>query len=90
MAIAATQPLSAEDRLMWEARLKEAQTAYHDLMSGQGVAAFTDQNGERVSYSKIDAGRLAAYIADIVALLGQPVTVLTSTHPRPMRFVFGR
>ncbi|MBY0261353.1 MAG: hypothetical protein K2Q20_03370 [Phycisphaerales bacterium] len=59
-------------------------------MTGQAVAAFTDQNGERVSYSKTDAAKLAAYIADIIALLGTPVTVATSLAPRPMRFLFGR
>lgn len=90
MAINAVQPLSDADRTMWGARLTEAQTAYHDLMTGQAVAAFTDQNGERVSYSKTDAGKLASYIGDIIALLGTPVTVATSTAPRPLRFMFGR
>ena len=89
MTLAATKPLSAEDRLMWETRLAEAQTAYHDLVSGQAVAAFTDQNGERVTYAKADMARLSAYIADMVALLGTPATARTSTHPRPIRFYFG-
>lgn len=91
MAIAATLPLSVEDRAMWENRLIEAQTAYHDLATGQAVAAFTDQNGERVSYAKADMGKLSSYIADMVALLGSGVAVTpaTSTHPRPLRYLFG-
>lgn len=91
MAIAAVLPLSVEDRAKWTTRLAEAQQAYHDLMSGSAVAAFTDQNGERVSYAKVDAGKLTGYIADMVSLLGTgpAVTPSTSSHPRPMRFVFG-
>lgn len=86
----AVLPLSDEDRLMWEARLKEAQKAHHELLTGSGVAAFTDQNGERVSFSKVDLKALKQYIADLVALLGTAPTAVTSTHPRPLRFVFGR
>lgn len=73
---------------MWVARRKEAQQAYHDLATGQAVAAFTDQNGERVQYAKADMGKLASYISDITALLGTPPTVATSSAPRPIRFVF--
>lgn len=87
MAINAKLPLSAEDRAMWEARLAEAQQAFHELATGQAVASFTDQNGERVTYSKGDKW-LPGYIADMVALLGTPPTPFTSTAPRPMRFVF--
>lgn len=90
MAISVTQPLSEEDRTLWADRLKEAQSAYHDLATGQAVAAFTDQNGERVSYSKTDMGKLSGYINEIVALLGTPPTPYTSTAPRPLRYVFGR
>jgi hypothetical protein len=90
MAISANLPLSVADRAMWESRKTEAQTAYHELMTGQSVASFTDQNGERVTYSKTDAKLLALYIADIIALLGTPVTAATSLAPRPMRFLFGR
>lgn len=88
MALAAKLPLSDADRAIWEARLTEAQTAHHELMTGQMVAAFTDQNGERVTYSKADVGKLAGYIADMVALLGVPTTPATAVSPRPMRFVF--
>ncbi len=88
MAIAANLPLSDADRTIWQDRLTEAQSAYHDLATGQAVAAFTDQNGERVSYNRADMGKLSAYIADIVALLGVPTTPYTATSPRPMRFVF--
>lgn len=89
MELGAILPLSDEDRTMWGDRLKEAQQAYHDLATGQAVAAFTDQNGERVSYAKTDAGKIADYIAAIVALLGTPATATTSLHPRPLRYLFG-
>lgn len=88
MALAVTLPLSAEDRTLWEERLKEAQQAYHDLATGQAVASFTDQNGERVTYSKSDMGKLAGYVSEIVALFSPAVTPYTSTAPRPLRFLF--
>ena len=90
MAIAVTRPLSDEDRTLWSERLKEAQTAYHDLATGQAVASFTDQNGERVTYSKTQMASLSGYIAEIVSLLGTPATPRTSAHPRPLRFLFRR
>lgn len=90
MAIEATLPLSDDDRAMWTERLKEARKAYHAFMVGEAVASFTDQNGERVSYAKVDSGKLASYISDMVALLGTPVTATTSTAPRPLRYLFGR
>jgi hypothetical protein len=89
MALPVKTPLSDADRLIWEGRLLEAQTAYHKLMTGEAVAAFTDQNGERASFAKIDAGRLADYIADMIALLGTPVTVANARVPRPLRYIFG-
>ncbi len=88
MALAVTLPLSEEDRTLWEGRLKEAQAAYHDLATGQAVASFTDQNGERVTYSKADMGKLAGYVNDIVALFAPAATPFTSTAPRPVRFIF--
>lgn len=89
MAIDVEQPLSEEDRTLWTDRLKEARAAYHKLAIGDGVASFTDQNGERVQYTKADMRTLANYISDIVALLGTPPTPFTSNAPRPLRFLFG-
>ena len=44
------------------AMLQEAETAYHLLLMGQGVASFRDQNGETVTYSRTDIAALRAYI----------------------------
>lgn len=43
-------------------QLAQAQTAYHNLVTGRSVRVFVDQNGERVEYIQADAGRLAQYI----------------------------
>ena len=45
--------------------LAEAQAAYHRLMVGEAAVSFTDQNGERVEYTRASAPRLAAYISDL-------------------------
>lgn len=45
-----------------QAMLDEARAAYHRILIGGGIYQFRDQNGEQVSYSKTDIGKLAAYI----------------------------
>lgn len=70
-----------------QARLAEAQTAYHRLMVGQSTRVVVDQNGERVEFNTATAGRLYAYIlglqTEIAALLGTTVPA-----PKPIGFVF--
>lgn len=50
--------------------LDEAQKAYHQLMIGDGIAEFRDQNGETVKYAKADANRLLNYINWLKGELG--------------------
>lgn len=45
--------------------LSAAEDAYHQLMLGQSVRVLVDQNGERVEFTSANAGRLAAYVADL-------------------------
>jgi hypothetical protein len=52
-------------------RLIEAEDAYHQIMTGQSVVEFRDQNGELVRYSAVNANRLAAYIQSLKIQLGQ-------------------
>ena len=49
----------------WEEKLTEAREAYHALMTGTLAVDFTDQSGERVTYSRASAPQLAAYIRDL-------------------------
>lgn len=53
-----------------QARLQEAELAYHRLMTGQSAAEFRDQNGELVRYTPANASRLLAYITSLKAQLG--------------------
>ncbi|MGV6850204.1 MAG: gpW family head-tail joining protein [Marinibacterium sp.] len=54
-------------------QLSEAQLAYHKLQIGESAVSFTDQNGERVEYTRASAPRLAAYIEDLKRqIAGQP------------------
>ena len=62
-----------------EQALAEAETAYHRLLTGTAVAEVTDQNGEKVVYSKADQGKLLRYIEKL-RLVGRP--------KGPMRAIF--
>jgi len=46
-------------------KLTQAETAYHELMTGQKAVVFVDQNGERIEYNRVSAARLQQYIADL-------------------------
>ena len=45
-----------------QAKLAEAEKAYHELMLGQSVRVFVDQNGERVEYTAANKLALQSYI----------------------------
>lgn len=68
-----------------QAFLKEARAAKHALSTGQGVASFRDQNGEEVTYSKADLGRLDAYIFELRNSLG----LIDHGASAPMEVFFG-
>jgi len=48
-----------------EARLAEAEAAYHKIQIGESVRVFVDQNGERIEYKAANLDKLAAYIAQL-------------------------
>lgn len=68
-------------------KLAEARQAYHEIMTGQAVSRFVDQNGESVSYSKVNIGGLAAYIAALERELANPGV---PAYRGPLKFTFGR
>ena len=68
-------------------RLVEAERAYHEIMTGQAISRFVDQNGEGVSYSKTNIRGLEAYIAKLKAELANPGR---TAYRGPLRFTFGR
>lgn len=51
--------------------LQQAEAAYHQLMLGQGVAEFRDQNGETVRYTPSRKADLWGYILQLRAELGK-------------------
>lgn len=62
-------------------RLAEAESAYHDLQVGKAVVEVTDQNGEKVVFSRANVGRLQQYIDSLKAQL-------SSNRTGPMRVYF--
>lgn len=63
--------LSAAERTVYEERLLDAESALHNLMTGQSARVFVDQNGERVEYAVPHAARLRAYINELKIKLGK-------------------
>lgn len=67
--------LSAAERTLYETRLSEAETAYHDLRLGKQARVFVDQNGERVEFAVANASRLQAYIMELKSMLGKSTSI---------------
>lgn len=51
-------------------KLADAEIKYHQLLTGQAARVVVDQNGERVEFTAMNAGRLSAYVADLKRQLG--------------------
>lgn len=60
-----------------QTRLEEAESAYHSLAIGQGIAEFRDQNGEMIRYTQANRAALWNYILSLRAQLG----IITTTAP---------
>ena len=75
--------LSDEDRVLYTARLKEAEAALHQVSLGGGVRTFVDQNGERVEYNAANRAGLRAYIIELKLALGLPTGIIGPLRIRP-------
>jgi hypothetical protein len=49
-------------------KLADAQTKLHQLLTQGGVVTITNENGESITYSKVNAADLEAYVARLEAL----------------------
>lgn len=67
-------------------RLAEAEAAHHALLTGRGVVEVTDSDGSRLRYAATDAGRLAAYVADLRRQIGG-ARLVTTIHFRTSKGV---
>lgn len=67
-----------------QARLDEAEEAYHALVTGQSVVTVSSTSGKSVTYTADpkNLGALAAYIAQLKRQLGQ-------SNNRPLRPIIG-
>lgn len=70
--------------------LAAARAAYHDLMTGSGISRFIDQNGESVSYTRANEGKLSAYIAKLENDLAICQGAVDRAYRGPIRFTYGR
>lgn len=70
MTMGCCTPLTDIERAALLLQLAEAEKAYHTLMIGGTVAAFTDQNGERIEYRAGNQAKLFVYINQLRGRLG--------------------
>lgn len=73
-----------------DARLAKARATYDSWMNGEFVSSFTDQNGERVTYSSGGLSRLQSYIAQLEAEKAGCTGSVFARYRGPIRFTFGR
>lgn len=62
--------LTPAETVLYQARLTEAQKAYHQLVTGQSARVVVDQNGERVEFTAARKTDLYNYIASLQSALG--------------------
>lgn len=79
--------LTPDQRIIYEGRLKDAEKAYHDLVTGGSARVIVDQNGERVEFTAARKTDLYNYIASLQLSLGivSPMAMLPG---RPAGFIF--
>lgn len=65
--------LTVEETARYTGWLRDAESAYNSLMTGQQARVYVDQNGERVEYSMQKASDLKAYILHLRTMLGKPL-----------------
>lgn len=51
--------------ILLQQRLTDAESKYHQLVTGQAAKVYVDQNGERIEYVAANAARLAQYIQSL-------------------------
>ena len=80
--------LTPEERAVLEARLAEAEKAYHTLNIGLMARVVVDQNGERVEFAAGNKANLYAYILGLKSQLGLPCGAGIFPNNGPMSFIF--
>jgi len=79
--------MTTEELLALKAKILDAETSYHNLLTGKVARVVQDQNGERVEFTAINASALLAYIGSLNALLPcDPLIARVSR--RPIGFFF--
>lgn len=73
--------LTAAERVTYQTRLSEAETAMHQLQLGQQARVFVDQNGERVEFNLNSVASLRAYIMELRIGLGLPTGIVGPMRP---------
>lgn len=82
------QPLTEQERAAIKARITKLEAAYDELISGQAIKKFVDQNGEQVEYSVANSSKLLDLINQLKAMID--CSFRRRYQPKPIGFVFPR
>lgn len=81
--------LTPEERVVLQARLTEAESSYHALMTGTSARVVVDGlSAERVEFTSANAGMLYSYIQKLKAQLGLLSPPHCGSNIGPARFIF--
>lgn len=81
-------PKTPAERAAMEARLAKLEVFYDQIIGGQGVKRFEDQNGEKIEYNTGNASQLKLTINALRSCLDTGFA--RYYKPKPMGFVFPR
>jgi membrane protease subunit (stomatin/prohibitin family) len=78
--------LTDAERAVLQARLDDARSQYHSLITGTAARVVVDQNGERVEFTTANRGSLAAYISSLESQLAKVPAAMLVTPPAQFFF----
>jgi gpW len=81
--------LTAQQQVTLQQQITDAETAYHNLMTGRMARVVVDQNGERVEFAAARKSDLYTYIQQLKAQMPSCAAAACLNNPGPpAQFVF--
>lgn len=78
--------MTEQEKTALRAQISDAESKYHQLLTGTMPRVIVDQNGERVEFAAANSQRLYSYIASLKALL--PGEFISPIAHKPIGFFF--
>jgi hypothetical protein len=79
--------MTEQEKIALRAKIVDAETKYHQLMTGTMPRVIVDQNGERIEFATSNRGGLYSYIQSLKSLLPDEYSI-ASRITKPIGFFF--